>query len=186
MRARSQLMVRSTIIALIIAPLTIAMAEESFRPAIFAGLKLGTATIGDAKKLLGAPKTQFRDDAGTTWVYYADVGPVPGKVEIIAKSATGIIETIELSPAKLSFREAQRLFGPNFKVVHYKFDNCLRQGDGAPLYEAADGPLAYTVYEDLGIALSVDGTDVESIQYRSKPLGTKISQCSNRNAVRKK
>ena len=76
-------------------------------------------------------------------------------------------------------KEAQRFFGPKFKVVRYKFDNCLSKGDGAPLYEAVDGPLEYVVYEDLGIALSVYGTDVESIQYLSKPLGTKVSQCNH-------
>src|SRR5579862_3788411 len=111
-------------------------ADEDFHPADFSGLKLGQAIITDVRKKLGPPKPEFRDGAGTTWLYYVDVGPVPGKVEFIADSATGRIETVEVSPTKLPLKEAQKLFGPKFKVIRYNFDECLRKGDAAPVYEA--------------------------------------------------
>ena len=163
----------------VIALMPVWSADKAFQPADFAGLKLGKATITDVRKRLGPPKTEFHDNAGTIWLNYVDVGSFAGKVEFIADSATRRIEAVEVSPTKLPLKEAQRLLGPQFKVVRYKFDNCLSKGDGAPLYKAVDGPLEYIVYEDLGIALSVYGTNVESIQYRSKPVGTKVSRCNH-------
>ncbi len=177
MRARSPFIIPLILQAYALTPAW--SADKAFQLADFAGLRLGKATIADVRKKLGPPKTEFRDDAGTTWLYYVDVGPVPGKVEFIADSATGRIETVEVSPAKLPLKGAQKLFGPKFKVIRYSFDNCLQKGDAAPVYEAADGPLEYVVYEDLGIALYSYGTSVESIQYLSKPLGTKVSQCNH-------
>jgi hypothetical protein len=159
-----------------LAPTPVWSADEAFQPADFSGLKLGKATISDVRKKLGPPMNEFRDDSGTTWLYYADIGPVRGKVEVIADSATGRIETIDVS-ANLPLKEAQKIFGSKFKLIRYNFDSCLRKGDAAPVYEAADGPLEYVVYASLGVALSVNGTQVEIINYLSKPLGAKASQC---------
>jgi hypothetical protein len=105
MRMRAQVLIPLILQALALTP--VRSADEAFQPADFSGLKLGKATIADVRKNLGPPKTEFRDDAGTTWLYYADVGPFPGKVEFIADSATGRIGAVEVSPTKDSAKVAR-------------------------------------------------------------------------------
>jgi hypothetical protein len=159
------------------------MAQDSFKPAEFAGLRVGKATVTEAKKRLGQPRDSFRGGMGTDWLYYSDVGPVPGKVEIIADSKTGLIEGVSVYPDNLTLKEATKLFGPNYRTVRYALDECLSSGgDGAPIYESKDGPLEYVVYSDQGIAIAPDGEQVRSIEYLSRPLGAKKSQCEDKGA----
>ena len=69
-------------------------AQDSFKPAQFAGLRVGKDTIIVMEQRLGKPNKVFRDNAGATWLYYSDVGPTPGKVEIIAESKSGVIDSV--------------------------------------------------------------------------------------------
>jgi hypothetical protein len=61
-------------------------AQDRFVPANFSGLRIGEATIADVTKRFGAPTDTYRDNKGITWLYYRDIGPVAGKVEIEAES----------------------------------------------------------------------------------------------------
>lgn len=161
-----------------------ARAQDSFKPAQFAGLRVGKDTITVAEQRLGKPNKVFRDNAGATWVYYRDVGPAAGKVEIIADSKSGMIDSVVVYPSNLSVEEAKKLFGPGFSVIRYDFDLCLADADGAPLFESNDGQLEYIVYPGLGIAIQLNAGEAESIRFLSKPLGAKKSQCQGKNRKR--
>ena len=148
------------------------MAQDSFKSAEFAGLRVGKATVAEARKRLGQPRDSFRGAMGTDWLYYSDVGPIPGKVEIIADSTTGLIEGVSVYPDSQPLREATKLFGPNYRTVRYAFDECLSSGgDGAPIYESKDGPLEYVVYSDQGIAIATDGERVRSMRSSEPTTG---------------
>jgi hypothetical protein len=157
--------------------LSVLCAQSAFKPATFHGLVVGKATISQATKQLGPPKTVFKDGDGTTWVYYENIGPVPGRVEMIGDTKSGVIESITISTEGLSLDSAKALFGRDFRTVRYNFDECLGNGDAAPLYEDPDGQLEYLVYDELGIALRYEPGTVTSIEYLGEPLGSKVSRC---------
>ena len=157
-------------------------AQDSFRPAEFQGLRLGQATIADAIERLGEPVGPFLDGTGTTWLHYKDVGRVPGKVEVMADSETGVIGGVTVYATNLSMTEARDLFGPGYEVKRYAFDDCLGDAESAPVYESVDGNLEYTVYKELGIAIRDSGGSSLSIGYLSQPPGAKESQCEGKTA----
>jgi hypothetical protein len=158
-----------------------AMAEDEFKAGQFQGLALGKATIEAAIARFGEPTDTFDDGRGGYWIYYQDIGPVPGRVEIIGDSMTRLIETVVVYPSKkLSVQDAEKRLGPDFKLIHYNFDECLGDGGEAPIYESPKGSLAFSVSSALGIALKVGHEKVDFIEYLSKPLGSKTSRCQHR------
>ena len=101
---------------------------------------MGKATIADAERLLGKPKDTFRNKgSGVTWLYYDSLGPVPGKVEMVTKPKTTVISSVAINAESLTEKEAKAIFGPTFKVIRYASDDCLHDGEGAPLFESKDG-----------------------------------------------
>lgn len=151
--------------------------QEGFAPAKFVDLGIGKATITEVTNRFGRPTDVHRDNSGTTWLYYRNVGPVPGKVEMQADTKSEILQLVSVFPDNLFLEGARKLFGQNFKVIRYNFDSCLNVGGEAPLYESKDGQIEFIVYERLGIALSRDGEQIKEIDYLSKPIGTKESRC---------
>ncbi len=151
-------------------------ARSTFKPATFKGLTLGHSTVSEARQKLGEPETTFRDHQGSDWIYYQDIGPAKGRIEMVADE-TGVIQWITLSQSSLTFAEAQTLFGKGYRIAKYASDYCLADADGVPLFESATGDKEYVVYDSQGIALKLDGVRVKYVEYLSEPLGPKSSVC---------
>lgn len=158
-------------------------AQDSFRAAQFRGLTMGKDRVADAIRLLGKPETILRKP-DATWIYYQDLGPAPGRVEIIADTKTTVIKSVNVFPSELSLVRAKAFFGPAFKIVHYDWDSCLSSGGSSPVFESKDGPLERIVYAEKGIVIKADGAKVDYISYSSKPPGTKRSRCKDEDAQR--
>lgn len=160
------------------------LAQDSFRPAQFRGLTMGKSTIADVTRLLGKPEMILKkpDD---TWIYYRDLGPAPGEVEITADTKITVIESVNVYPNDLTLEKAKAILGPAFKMIRYEFDSCLAFGGAAPLFESKDGQFEFVVYAAQGIVIRPDGVKVRAIEYRSKPPGTKQSRCQGKNASKK-
>jgi hypothetical protein len=162
-----------------------ASAQLDFSPANFEGLVMGKVTVTTVTQRFGKPDNILKDDVrGYNWLYYHDIGRVPGKVEMHAKFKTDIVDTLVVYPTgKLSVENALKLFGPTFKLIRYDFDNCLGQGDEAPIYESPSGSLEFLVSRELGMWLLSENGMISYIWYGSKPLGSQKSQCKEQNSI---
>jgi hypothetical protein len=152
-------------------------AQVRFVPASYFGVRIGKATIADVTKRFGTATDTYQDNYGITWLYYRDIGPVPGKVEVQADSKSKVIRIITISPERLSLENAKKVFGSDFKVVRYAPDTCLDFGGDGPIYESANGPLEFIEYRSIGVVLERDAGRVIRIEYRSEAPGPKESQC---------
>jgi len=162
---------------LMIGTIPIATAQSAFKPATFNGLTMGRSTVSDARKKLGEPEVTSRDRQGLVWLYYSDIGPAKGRIEMIADQKTGVIANISLTPSSLTFVEAQVLFGKGYRLAKYASDDCLNDAEGTALYESATGTREYIVYDSSGIALKLEGARVKYVLFLSEPLGPKSSIC---------
>jgi len=104
---------------LVFLPVTPSVAQDDFKPATFHGLTIGKAKIADVKKQLGPPVDEYDDKDGTIWIYYEDIGPVPGRVGIPADKKTQLVWFVEITPKALSLDAAKEVFGPDYRLVHY-------------------------------------------------------------------
>lgn len=145
-------------------------AQDSFKPAQFAGIQVGRDTLAVARLKLGQPTEFFRDRSGTNWVYYSDVGPIQGKVEIQANSKTGVIGVVNVFPRSLLAKNVKDHFGPRFRVIRY--DLCE-----AGLIESENGASKLLMYSEKGIAIQLDGESVSYISYLSKAPNIGKSRC---------
>jgi hypothetical protein len=151
--------------------------RQPFRPAKFKGLDLGIATPAQVEKAFGAPLTRV-SPGGILWLYYRDLGPVPGQVIFIFDKKKRL-EFVEIKPAKpLLESDARRILGGKFTLVRYDVDDCLPDtGGDYPLFESPDGPYAYLVDRENGVALEKDQTRISVINYLAKPVGRSTSLC---------
>jgi hypothetical protein len=141
---------------------------------------MGRGKISEVEDRLGAPKTIVHNPDGIDWVVYENVGPVPGRVQFITNSRTGIVLGVSIFPEKITLVNIHNFFGPRFRVVRYKIDTCLTDGNSPSMYESESGPFEYILYEELGIAILAVGAYVGEIMYLDEPLGAKESQCARR------
>jgi hypothetical protein len=153
------------------------MSQDEFAPAVFEGLTVGKATVATVTQRFGNPSDRLRDRTGATWLYYNDIGPVPGRVEVVSGTNSQTIDFVTVYPNDLSLDDAKKILGSDFKVTRYAFDECLANGGEAPLYESASGPLEFFVYARRGIAFRAQGNRVTEIEYMRRPVGAKESRC---------
>jgi hypothetical protein len=146
----------------------------------FSGLTIGRATIAALRQVFGKPVDMNQDNSDTTWLHYRNIGPVPGTVEIQADSKSQVIQVISIVPDNLTVQAAETLYGRDFRVIRYAFDNCLDVGGDSPIYESPTGSLEFIVYPTLGIAIRQERGRVIEIEYRSDSLGPKESQCKGK------
>jgi hypothetical protein len=158
----------------------LAAAQDAFRPATFHGLTIGKAKIADVKRELGNPVEQTDDRHGSIYMFYKDIGPVPGTVEIGADKNTQLVGYVAVYPDNLSLDAAKELFGSGFRIMRYAFDMCLDKGGEGPIYESRNGSLEFVVYPALGIAIYPEQGRARDITYNSKPLGRKEFQCKGK------
>ncbi len=53
---------------------------KKFRPATYKGLRFGSSRRADVDRLFGPPATAAMGEDGNLYLYYRDVGVVPGKI----------------------------------------------------------------------------------------------------------
>jgi hypothetical protein len=154
-----------------------AMGRDPWSRAWFEGLALGVNTLEDVQAKYGRPETVLLDYEGKTWLYYQDIGPVPGRVEIIGDRKTRIVESVTISPAQLSLAQVSQVYGPDHTTARYSFDSCLGDGESSPLFEDEKGTLEFVEFRKLGIAIRLNKAFVRGIDYLSAPLGVEKSVC---------
>ncbi len=102
-----------------------ASGQDDFRPATFRGLTIGKAKIADVMKQLGPPVQRWDDKRGTVWMYYKDIGPVSGKVEITVNKKTQFVDYVAVYPDNVTLDAAKELFGSGYRTIRSAFDTCL-------------------------------------------------------------
>lgn len=157
-------------------------ASKDFTPAVFNGLILGRARVEDFVKKYGKPLSRVADNEGGEYVYYKDIGPVKGKVEIMTSIKSQIVNTVIVYPDKELYEsDIKKLYGERFQVRRYELDNCLSSGGSAPLFESINGRSEYMIYPSLGLAVSLTSTSY--LEFSVEPPGKKESQCA-KNAIK--
>jgi hypothetical protein len=156
--------------------------SREWRPATYLGLTVGKSTYEDALRVLGDPRSTVvseGDEPDTeVWHHYEGVGELPGKLIVGVDAKTKVIERFILSPESLTKDDAIRHFGRDYVITRYDFDTCLREGDGAPLYESPNGAVTDLEYRERGISISLNyDNKVNHIEYVSKPTGAASSKC---------
>lgn len=89
------------------------------------------------------------------------------------------LESIEVYPVLMSLEEAVKLFGTQFSKQRYTFDDCLSDGESAPVFRDPKGQLVYYEYPALSMYLSIDEKSqlVRFAVFSRDPIGTKRSNC---------
>jgi hypothetical protein len=157
-------------------------ARKIWKPANFKGLIPGRARRAAMLRILGQPKRTERLKREIWYHYDSPLGAVQGDAVVMVDSRSQVIDGIYLSPDNLYKADAIRLFGPGYIITRYDFDNCLGDGESAPMYESSKGNLTYIEYRSKGIAISFDYNDeVIEIGYVKGAIGAKFSKCARRH-----
>jgi hypothetical protein len=161
--------------------------SREWRPATYRGLTVGKSTVADMLVILGKPQwsgppgDQREDDPDPeVWNEYQAGGDFPGKLTVVIDKRSRIIQRIDLYPEDISKEQAIKYFGDDFITTRYDFDECLSNGESAPLYESPDGEFVSIEYRDRGIAIAVNEQGkINHISYVDKPIGAPSSKCKN-------
>lgn len=90
----------------------------------------------------------------------------------------GILTEMALYPKQRLTRQAAiDKFGPDYQIVRYSTDDCLDEGDSVPVYENPDGDFEQIEYRQRGLALTINGAEVDTIRFVAKPFGPTHSRC---------
>lgn len=161
---------------------------REWRVATYRGLTVGKSTSADMLRVFGKPHwsgppgDQTKDDPDPeVWNEYEDVGDFPGKLTVVVDKRSGVILAIDLDPRNLSKKQAIEYFGDDYIVTRYAHDDCLGNGESAPVYESPDGPILDIEYRERGIAVSIGyGERVDTISYVKGPIGATFSRCKGK------
>lgn len=167
--------------------------KKEWQPATYKDLIMGTSTYEDMLRVFGSPldivpgenerDEEFQNSpVQEVWYYYNADGNIPGKLVVGVNNRTKRIIRIIIraQDSYLSKEEVIKHYGNNYVITRYSFDNCLGDGDSAPLYESPDGSIKSLEYRERGISaiLGYDDT-IREIVYESKPLGSPESKCKD-------
>ena len=152
--------------------------------ASYRGLIMGKSTRADVYKVLGKPKWVGREqDTRRPMITYDVSYPVIGELDVDIDK--GILISMGLRPKmQMHTKDVIRLFGHDYIVVHYSFDDCLGEGGTAPIYENPNGDFKHLEYRSLGLAAVFTYQNdeiVEEIVYTSGPFGPTHSLCADRS-----
>jgi hypothetical protein len=161
---------------------------RDWHAANYRGLRVGKSTSADMLRVLGKPHwsgppgDQTKDDPNPeVWNEYEAGGDYPGKLTVVVDKRSRIIQRIDLYPKELSKEQAIKHFGDGYITTRYDFDECLSDGESAPMYESPNGQFVSIEYRDRGVAVSIGpGERVDTISYVKGPIGATISRCKGR------
>ena len=163
-----------------------AQREREWRPANFRGLIVGKSKRVDMLRVLGKPagSTPFDDElskvSGVLYEFKSD-REIPGVIVVSVDKRSDVILNVELEPQGWTKEQAIKYFGEDYVITRYGFDDCLGDGESAPLYEAPDGPITKLEYRDRGIAIALnDEGKVDFIAFVSQPVGAPTSRCKQK------
>ncbi|MBS1792699.1 MAG: hypothetical protein JSS81_02525 [Acidobacteria bacterium] len=157
---------------------------QPWQTAVFRGLTMGKSKADELQKTLGqtgevVDMTSVGNDDELTYNFDLK-DEFKGRLVAYVDKKTKVVESIEIRPEAMSRGRVIELFGEDYALTGYSFDNCVDQtSDAAPLYEDPKGDNKYVEYRDRGIAVLIhddDGT-VQHILYLSEPLGSPVSKC---------
>lgn len=137
-------------------------------PAIYHGLKLGSATRADVLRALGAPDAAKKTKDGEQLTYHAR-GEHKGDLTL-QLSRAGVLNAVEEAfPVAIPRTHAYRGFGKDAVTAHYSIAACA----GGALYRDPRGRLELTLYPRLGLMLWPDqfGYDFAAAHYSAQPPG---------------
>ncbi len=165
---------------------TTLQAGREWRAATYRGLTVGKSTSADILRVFGKahwsgpPGDQPKDDPNPeVWNEYEGGGAFPGKLTVVVDKRSGIIQRIDLYPEDLTKEQAIKYFGDDYITTRYDFDECLSDGESAPLYESPNGEFISIEYRGRGIAIAVNYQGkVNHINYVCKPIGALSSKCT--------
>jgi hypothetical protein len=161
---------------------------HDWHAATYRGLRVGKSTSADMLRVFGKPHwsgppgDQTKDDPNPeVWNEYEAGGDFPGKLTVVVDKRSRIIQRIDLYPENLSKEQAIKHFGDGYITTRYDFDECLSDGESAPIYESPNGQFVSIEYRDRGVAVSLGhGERVDTISYVKGPIGATISRCKGR------
>ena len=159
--------------------------DGRWRASTYRGLTVGKSKRANMLRVLGRPQWSGSpgdqspgDPDPEIWHEYEKGVEFEGKLTVVVKKRSGIISRIDLYPKELSKDAALKHFGEGYRETKYAFDNCLDDGESAPIYESADGQITYLEYRERGIALVLNERNkVEHISFVKDPIGSASSKC---------
>jgi hypothetical protein len=169
---------KRTWLALLLLGGTHLLAAQSWTPADFRGLKLGSAKLEDVKKVLGTPESKsFKN--GSDILSYPGKGDNQGNLELEFRDGV-LVKMTENLPVAMPRAVAFRKYGKDYVERRYSaVKMCVGRSGDDLLYRDSRGQLELIEYPQKGMLLWMDqfGYDVASIVYRTKPLATKKPIC---------
>jgi len=154
-----------------------------WKPAHFRNLTVGQSTTKEVIAELGNPTYVGKEeDTGEPMWTYDVHEPFPGFLYVYIRN--GRLRGIGLgltSPVETS--EIVRVFGSNYRIIHYDFDDCLGQGGSAPVFRSPDGPLEEMEFPELGVSASLHNGKVQEISYTNRPAGPSHSRCLSKRSA---
>jgi hypothetical protein len=144
----------------------------------YKGIVPGRSLERDVTRILGQPDRVDRYDShqAKEFVYL-------GKDNYIEEIRVGlrenVVNDIYILTKNLTIPEAIKRFGSDFRTVRYSFDDCLSDGDSAPLFEDPSGTLEFIEYRSRGLYLLIAEAPrrVKDIRYTREPPGSPRSRC---------
>ena len=154
-------------------------------PAVYHGLVMGQSTREDIVKVLGKPKWIGKEqDTGIPIIEYVVRDPIPGTLTVYFRGRS--VDGMNLHPdQELTKKDIVHLLGTDYLSVRYALDDCMAEGDTAPICEAVDGPIEHMEYRDRGLAAILNDGKVESIAFVAKPSWSTHCRCTGQNAGRR-
>jgi hypothetical protein len=152
-----------------------------WKPAIYHGLIVGKSSPAHVIRILGKPHTQGKGgETVLPYFTYPVSDPVPGVLTVYFSN--GAVDSMFLRPdPTISRKELIQLFGPEFQITRYSFDECLaKEGeDSGPVYEDPDGDIEEMEYRQRGMVIEFSYNDVDDIVFVAGRTGPTHSLCKD-------
>lgn len=151
----------------------------------YRGLKVGASTGADMIRLLASPARSDTmppspvDDSShiEIWHHYENTD-IPGELVVATDSRSDRVMSIQVRPRGLGRDELIRKLGNDYVTTRYDTDDCLSDGESAPLYESPEGEVVVLEYRKRGTAIYLtEEGNVDHLVFVSGPLGSASSRC---------
>lgn len=117
------------------------------------------------------------DGSVDCYVYEHRIPKSRAVIRVCVNNGGKRVDTIEISNVELSIPAAKQSFGSALRIVQYTFDDCLNDGESAPIFESVKGSLAYLEDRAKGLYMKISSGAINIIVVQGKPIGYKVSKC---------